>query len=325
MNVTEAQIQLTGPTDIISTIPLLLGFRPEHSLVTVGLVGGRVLCTFRVDLPGSAEHIEHLPDLTAQISRNECDGTILIAYGEREVAEAALERSAARLAAAGAGPVDLIRVTEGRWFSLRCAADCCPAEGRPVPETTPASCEVAVAGGYAFGDRAQVAALLDPAGDEARAAVSREVELALAAEADTEWAAQRGRDLHAVDHWLDSDRLPGPGDIATLGLALGDVDIRDYTLRRVGTGQFPEGRTDLWIWLARHLEDDLVAPAATVAGFAAYRVGNGVLALEALELALRAQPNYRLAQMLIAALQAGLPPSALAGIGGGDTPESPNG
>lgn len=325
MNVTEAQIKLTGPTDLITTVPLLLGFKPEHSLVAVGLVDGQVHCTFRVDLPGSAEHIEHLPDLTAQISRNECDGTVLLAYGEQEVAEAALERSAVRLAAAGAEALDLLRVTGDRWFSLRCGRDCCPPQGRPVPETTPASCEVAVAGGYAFGDRAQVAALLEPAGSGARAAVAREVELSLAAEADTDWAAQRGRDLHAVDHWLESERLPGPSDIATLGLALSDVDIRDYALRRAGADGLPDGRTDLWIWLTRHLEDDLVAPAATVAGFAAYRNGNGVLALEAFELALRAQPNYRLAQMLNAALQAGMPPSALDRIGGGDHAESPNG
>lgn len=66
---------------------------------------------------------------------------------------------------------------------------------------------------------------------------------------------------------------------------------------------------------AHYLEDDLVAPAATVAGFAAYRSGNGVLALEAFELALRADPSYRLAQMLLAALQAGLPPTTLATIG----------
>lgn len=74
-------------------------------------------------------------------------------------------------------------------------------------------------------------------------------------------------------------------------------------------------RLDLWIWVARHLEDDLVAPAATVAGFAAYRSGNGVLALEAFDLALRADPSYRLAQMLLAAHQAGLPPAALDTIG----------
>ena len=116
--------------------------------------------------------------------------------------------------------------------------------------------------------------------------------------------------------------LPGPDDIAAVGLALGDLDIRDYALRRINSGTFEGNRVDLWIWVARHLEDDLVAPAATVAGFAAYRFGNGVLALEAFELALRSTPHYRLAQMLMAALQAGIPPAALSRIGCGDREEA---
>ncbi|WP_157930511.1 DUF4192 domain-containing protein [Glycomyces xiaoerkulensis] len=317
MNLTEAQIKLNSPTDIITTVPLLLGFHPECSLVVVGLHRFEVRCTFRVDLPGSADHIEHLYDLTPQLCRNECDAAVLIVYGEREVAEASLARTALRLHAAGIEAVDRLRVTDGRWFSLGCAGACCPAEGLPVPETSPASCEVAVAGAHALDDRTEVAAQLDPAEPSGREAVARAVEAALRAEAGIDWAEQRGRDLHAVDHWLGAGELPGFDDIATLGLALGDVDVRDYALRRINSGRFPGNRTDLWVWLARHLAEDLAAPAATVAGFAAYRNGNGVLAAEALERALQWQPNYRLAQMLMASLQAGIPPGALSRIGGG--------
>ncbi|WP_035697646.1 DUF4192 family protein [Glycomyces tenuis] len=141
----------------------------------------------------------------------------------------------------------------------------------------------------------------------------------------SDWAEQRGRDLRTVDRWMASSELPDTADIAALGLALGDLDIRDHAIDRINSGDFEGNRTDLWIWLARHLEEELVAPAATVAGFAAYRFGNGVLALEALELALRARPNYRLAQMLMAALQAGIPPGTLAGIGSGKASEALDG
>ncbi|MCH7229546.1 DUF4192 domain-containing protein [Glycomyces sp. L485] len=317
MNLTETKISIKGPTDLITTVPLLLGFHPEHSLVVVGLIDFDLQCTFRVDLPGSADHLEHLRDLTAQLCRNECDAAVLIAYGEREVAEASLERGAHRLDAAGIKPVDRLRVSEGRWFSLSCGRACCPPEGKPVPESSAASCEVAVAGGHALSDRAAVAAQLDPAEDGRRAAVASAVEAILLAETELDWAEQRGRDLHTVEHWMSAEDLPDTDDIATLGLALGDLDIRDFVIERIGSGGFEANRTDLWVWLARHLEDELVAPAATVAGFAAYRFGNGVLALEAFEMALRSQPNYRLAQMLMAALQAGIPPGALDGIGRG--------
>ncbi|GAB3226294.1 hypothetical protein GCM10027447_16340 [Glycomyces halotolerans] len=319
MHMTKTPISLKGPSDILTTVPLLLGFKPQHSLVVVGLVRQEILCTFRVDLPGSADHLEHLVDVTGQLCRNEYDACIVIAFGEREVAEASLDRACLRFEAAGIKLVNRLRVTDGRWFNDQCSQGCCPDEGTEVPESSPASCEVAVAGGYAFGDRSEVTALLDPVEDDRRAAVAKAVEASLAADADSEWAEQRGRDLHAVNHWMGTSRLPGPDDIATLGLALGDAEVRDYALRQINSGRFPGNCTDLWIWLSRHLDDDLAAPAATVAGFAAYRCGNGVLALEALERALRSQPNYRLAQMLLAALQAGIPPGSLSRIGRGGT------
>jgi hypothetical protein len=322
MHTTQASIRLNGPTDLLTTVPLLLGFHPDHSLVVVGLLNGELQCTFRVDLPGSADHMEHLRDLTGQLSLNECDGSVVIVYGEAEIAEAAAKWSATRLHAAGFAPIDLLRVAEGRWFSLTCGGACCPPEGLPLPETSAASCEVAVAGGYAEADRSAIAALLAPAPVGRRAAVARAVTAALVEDAELDWAAQRNLDLQAIDQWMDAKSLPEPEAIAAVGLALGDLDIRDYALRRINSGRFEGNRLDLWIWVTRHLEDDLVAPAATVAGFAAYRFGNGVLALEAFELALKASPHYRLAQMLMAALQAGIPPGALSRIGSGDREES---
>lgn len=322
MHTTQARIRLNGPTDLLTTIPLLLGFHPDHSLVIVGLLDGELQCTFRVDLPGSADHLEHLPDLTAQLSLNECDGSVVIVYGEAELAAAVAERVAVRLHAAGIAPLDLLRVAEGRWFSLTCGKPCCPAEGLPIPESSPASCEVAVAGGYAESDRSAISAQLAPAPVGRRAAVAHAITAVLTSDAELDWVGQRDADLLAIDHWMEAKTLPEPEAIAAVGLALGDLDIRDYALRRINSGRFEGNRLDLWVWVTRHLEDDLVAPAATVAGFAAYRFGNGVLALEAFELALKASPHYRLAQMLMAALQAGIPPGALSRIGCGDREEA---
>ncbi|THV27056.1 DUF4192 domain-containing protein [Glycomyces paridis] len=318
MNMIEARIRLNGPTDLLTTIPLLLGFHPDHSLVVVGLIGGELQCTFRVDLPGSADHLEHLPDLTAQLSINECTHCVLVAYGDKEVAEASIERAATRLTAAGIRPIDQLRVSRGRWFSLICDRPCCPPEGLALPESSAASCEVAVAGGYAESDRSRITEQLAPAPPGRRAAVEKAVAATLAAEADLDWAAQRSLDLHAIDHWMSVPSLPGPDEIAMVGLALGDPDIRDYALRRISSGEYEGNRIDLWIWVARHMGDDLVAPAAGVAGFAAYRFGNGVLAGECFELALRSSPNFRLALMLRAALHRGFPPSALSRVGFAD-------
>ncbi|MEU6860835.1 DUF4192 domain-containing protein [Glycomyces sp. NPDC046736] len=322
MNATQTSIRIKGPTDLLTVIPPLLGFHPSNSLVVSGLVDSRLECTFRAGLPGSTDHMEHLTDLSPQLELNNCNGCVIVAYGEKELAEASIAHAAALLDRAGIEPKDLLRVTEGRWYSLTCDKPCCPAEGLPVPETSAASCEIAIAGAYAAPNRAAIQAGLAPAPTGRRAAVSRAVCDKLTEEAGLDWSGQRSADLRAIDHWMAAKTLPGPADIAAVGLALGDLDIRDYAVRRISSGEFESNRIDLWIWVARHMEEDLRAPAATVAGYAAYRSGNGVLALECFELALRSAPNYRLAQLLMAALQAGYPPSALTKVGYADREEA---
>lgn len=305
-------LRLSSPADLLSAVPYLLGFAPEHSLVVIGLRQAEIVCTFRVDLPGSTEYLNHLPALVDQIATNDCEAVILITYGEADLATASLDRAAADYTDAGIRVLDRLRVTDRRWYSQLCTEGCCPPEGRPIPEDTAVAAALTMAGASRHSHRDEIEALLAPADDEQRAAVARAVEDELAAACELSLAAQCERDLRAVDHWLDSDELPSPDGIAALGLGLGDLRVRDYALRvsdqrRTGTRR----PVDLWLWVTRHLEDDLAAPAATVAGWCAYRTGNGVLALECFEHALNACPNYRLAQMLHQALQAGIPPSAL--------------
>lgn len=307
-------IKINGPGDLVAVVPHLLGFAPESSLVVVGLDESGIQCTFRVDLPERTEDADHVHDFVAQLVRNNCDRVIAIVYGPEPIALAVASVTGRRLDAAGIEVFDILRVDQGRYWSPACDWSCCPPEGRPVPELPEAVLAIIAAGGVARSDRAAVAALLDPADADSRTAVTAEVDQFREYEAQRDLVAWRRSELAYLDQWWEFSVLPWPAAIARLGLALTDVELRDRVLHDIAARP-DQDRLDLWIWVARHLEDDLVAPAATVAGFAAYRSGNGVLALEAFKLALRADPSYRLAQMLLAALQAGLPPAALATIG----------
>jgi hypothetical protein len=307
-----ARLKLNGPADLITAVPYLLGFTPEHSLVVVAMKGGELQCTFRVDLPGSIDHLDHLPSLTKQVTINDCDGAVLIGYGDAELVLSCVERVGFEFAVAGVQILDRLRIDQGRWYSLDCQKDCCPPEGLPVPADTAVATELALAGAVRRTSRADVTALVAPVEEAQRQAVAESVGQLHQTEADLSWAEQRLADLTAIDTWASATDLPGPEDIAALGLAVGDLDIRDYTMRAMHEhhGQSSTA-TDLWLWVARHLETDLAAPSFTIAGWCAYRTGDGVLALECLERALDAAPNYRLAQMLMAALQAGIPPVKL--------------
>jgi hypothetical protein len=125
---------------------------------------------------------------------------------------------------------------------------------------------------------------------------------------------------------MSTTDLPEIEDIAALLVALSDIGVRDLVLGRI-VAAGSNTRLDLWIWLTRHADaSHLVATAAVIAAVAAYRAGDGVTAGDALERALAAQPGHRLASMLLAALQAGIPPSALSALAAPDgADETPTG
>ncbi|MBO3732793.1 DUF4192 domain-containing protein [Glycomyces niveus] len=308
-----AKLSINGPTDLIAAVPYLLGFAPEHSLVAVGLKDRGLECTFRVDLPGSLDHLDRLNTLIEPVRTNDCTAVVLIAYGEAEITTACLAQALIDYALADIDVLDALRVTEGRYYNPTCTDPCCPPEGLPLPEDSAIGAALVAAGANRHPDRDAITALLTPATPDRRAAVATAVDDAIVQEATLSWGEQRRMDVATVDQWLAAADLPDSStDIATLGLAVGDLDVRDHAL--IASDTDPDKATDLWLWVARHLDEELAAPAFTIAGWCAYRTGNGVLALEAFNAALKSSPFYRLAHMLLAALQAGIPPKALSNM-----------
>jgi hypothetical protein len=299
--------QISGPGELVATVPYLLGFHPEHSLVAVCLKDRNLQCVFRVDLPDHTEHLDDMPTLTRQAQNNNCDAVVLIAFGEGGIAEAALRYSAMAFTGASIYTVDLIQVIGDHWFSLDCLGDCCPPGGRPIPDRSTAGELIAMVAGPARPNRASVTELLEPVSEERRQAVADAV-----ASTSREWAAmsepeRKAAAMSAVEAQQElTVHLPGPDEVARLALAVSRFDVRDFVLG-FARDKASVARTDLWIWVARHLEGTLVAPAATIAAYSAYTGGDGVLAVECLLLALRAEREYRLAALLLFALQEGIP------------------
>jgi len=312
-------IKIHGPGDLVAVVPHLLGFVPESSLVVAGFNELGYQCTFRVDLPEQTEDALDVPDLVGQLLRSDCGQCIPIVFGPESMAVAVTAVTCLRLSAADIEVLDVLRVEHGRYWSLTCDAACCPPEGQPVPQLSEAVLSVIAAGGVARPDRAAVAALLDPADAGSRSAVAADVNVLRGDETQRDRVAWRGRELEYLNQWWEFPVLPWPAAMARLGLALADGELRDQVLYDIATHP-DRTRLDLWIWLARHLDGDLVSGAATVAGFAAYRSGNGVLALEAFDRALRADAANDRARALAEALQAGVPPHEAANWAGINPP-----
>lgn len=101
-----------------------------------------------------------------------------------------------------------------------------------------------------------------------------------------------------------------PVELADLAVALRDPALRDIMFG-LAPGSHADGAEALWTQLARALPDPDRAEAAALLGYCAYTRGDGPLAGVALDAALTADPQHRMANLLELGLQTGMPPERL--------------
>lgn len=128
---TSTDIRVRGIAELIATVPLQMGYRPEHSLVLVLLgdldggsatarAAGRLKLICRLDLPEGAGELEDVLEAIHGIVWQHRPAVVeVIAYeGERDVS-AVLEAVASVCAAHGVRVDQLARVRGERWLALR--------------------------------------------------------------------------------------------------------------------------------------------------------------------------------------------------------------
>jgi len=212
--------------------------------------------------------------------------------------------------------IDCMLVAGGRWWSFACGdAACCPAEGTALPaETTVLDAAATYAGMTALPNRASLASMFDPLLDRA------DLTAELLAEQDNELnAALIGthdryvrtvtRALFAAQRAAQVGRMPTDRDAARYAVALQSYAVRDALWMALDDDRL-QG-IELWVNLARRLPSPYNATSLFLAGWRAWRDGNGALAGIAAELALAADPGYSAADLPLAALARGIDPRTL--------------
>jgi hypothetical protein len=291
-------VQLRRPADLLVAVPFLLGFTPQNSLVVVTLADHRVRCTARLDVPTLPELPGAVQSLTHALSRLPAQELILVGYGDEDVLP--VLDLVPRLMP---WPVrEVLRVHDGRWWSLTCPDQrCCP-PGTQLPVNDPVSTRLLVATGSPAASRADVAATLAPVSqsdiDDVRAAL------------DAVPAATRTELYAAVRAACDSGApSPIPADSAGRALllhALSDLMVRDACCTWNDSSAF-----NLWRNLVPIAPPGWVAPVATLLALTAYQRGEVALAAVALERATLDDPGYVLAQLVGEVLALGTPPGEL--------------
>jgi hypothetical protein len=320
MTTHRPDFELNRPGALIAALPAVLGFVPENSLVLVSLDGGELGSVMRVDLSeGLVDRVGHLAEIAAAAAPEAAIAVIVDADGAHcpgcneehrhlcSVLAEALSQHEIELWAAHL--VDRV-APGGRWH---CVDGCGSGGAVDDPSASPLAAAAVLDGRRLYPRRADLQAVIavdDPARSaELADAVRRHAaKRELAHRADPAGCGRRDvENAMAAASRFAGGHTPSGAELARLGCALSDVQVRD-TLYALAVGESAGEAESLWALLARTLPPPWRVEALVLLAFSAYARGDGPLAGVSLEAALRCEPGHRMAGMLDTALQSGLKP-----------------
>lgn len=297
--------KVTGPGDIVAIVPYLLGFDPTDSLVVIGLQGPRLRFgpCFRLDLAKRKRdivtEIEYVDELVRQLAFE----TVVVAVfsDDARTADLVVRGLLTRLGGRGVGVHEAVRSDGARWWSYTCdnPSCCSPAGVSYDVETSRVAAEAVLAGMSREPSRDTLREHFEPD-------VQRQQAVA-AVVADQPSPADSGELAVLLDAGLADPLSLDLDEQARLVAAVQSLDVRDWAwllMSRHDAGD----HFALWSHLVRGAPEALLAPVCSLAAFAAWLMGSGVLASHAAERALRAHPRYSMAHLVLDALQQAAPP-----------------
>ncbi|MGC4750461.1 DUF4192 domain-containing protein [Micromonospora sp. DT201] len=318
-------LRLTSRDDIIVAVPYLLGFHPTDSLVCIALNDRRIQFVARLDLPEPsalddfAEPAAHTATLVAQYAPT----VILVGYGPADRVAPATAALRTALHAIDVDVPEVLRVDDNHYWCLCGAPDC--ADGVAYdPSASSVPAEAVYLGIAPLPDRDALQQLITPVSGPERTRMRAATETALRRLAGmladgrdpAASAGQQPSPLETVVHdgvtavrqayecAVRGDVL-SDDDVAWLTAVLMVTEVRDHAWT---TGDGSDEQRRLWIEVTRRAMPETSAAPACLLACTAYLSGDGALANIAIERALHADPDYRLAHLLGLALQAGVPP-----------------
>ncbi len=294
-------VNITGPADLIASIPALIGFTPTDSILIVGLADGALLFSMRVDIDAAAPTVA-AGQVGATITGNGATNVIILAVSpHQQKAETVAHVVAAMLAADGipiARQLHTPQITPGSpWHCIETGQHGTLAD----PQATVYAAEKVYAGGSTRSTRHEIEHELDPIGTP------------IATEpADTlhtdPFAAIATLARLAAEHAAGTPLADS--DAATIGALLVDTPNRDAALGLLVSDD-RDAIGALCAAAARRLAGPARSAAATIYAAARYIAGDGTRAGIAIDAALTADPDNRLAALIDLSLTHGAPPALI--------------
>lgn len=322
-------VQLSAPGQLLAALPSVLGFIPERSIILVAFdePGDVVGATMRYDLKlnedgaPTAELAATLDHLGAICVRDDIEKVIGVIVDDRydlggpqyRRVFAMADRCLGEVGGVATGFTSSI-IENGAAWQVSWAADpvrrgACGAIDDPA--TSPVAVAHAVAGGRILQRRSEMVEMLSdrPHCDDLDCTIS-----------------DCPPPLRPLDYEIDEECAWLLDVIEDYGLPLADCDLVDRaqnSLRHkvirdvmfaVSATAMQSSAEHVWQQLTRQLRGEGRAAAATLLGHLNYLRGDGAMAGICLDVALEADPDYTMAQLLDQSLRAGMRPEGMADI-----------
>lgn len=305
-----------GTSDLLGTIPALLGFHPENSLIAIATNGPRNRLGFRLrlDMPDANNVNEAAEIITHHLLGQNAEGVILIALTDhKNEADALVGRITELL---GEIPVHEAVRADGTyyWSYLGNAVE----QGTLYadPSIAPVVVEAIGAGMPIYGSRAELEARYTTEGpstlDKVRDAIDT-----LAHEIGTPDSVDRDSVSTQVLNNLAAVVADGgaltPERVAWLAIGASLTQIRDE-MWALMTRTNAETHAEIWRLVANSVVDEASVAPYTLCAFAQWLHGDGAQALIACERAQAIAPNYSMASLIGTMLENGVSPDTWDGF-----------
>lgn len=299
--------------DLLDLLPALFGFSPKESFIAIATHGKsrRFGFRLRMDLPPLEQVGSAAAQVAAYLRRQQPDGAVLIAVTDRG-SEADALVAAVKAELTDIPVQDAVRTDGEQYWAYGPTG---PGIGKPyVSRCSPAVVGAIVGGMQILPDRealvARFAAVSGARKAAMAAATDKVLGVALAELAETPRADLCALGLARIRPIIESHEMgkaPTDVELATLATWASSVQVRDHLWARMSR-ETAETTLALWTAVAQSVVEPFEAPVLCLAAFSAWLVGDGTQALIAIERALKAEPGYSMAKLILQTLDSGMSP-----------------
>jgi hypothetical protein len=306
--------------ELINALPALFGFPPENSLVALGLDGPRIVFGMRLDLVEAGEDVDRTADLAVRhLEQQRVEGAITVAIGEpmdvgRRLVLAVEARLVRVRAVAGGWATD-----DRYWVSMAAGSPRGYAYRRSLHH--PAAAQAVWEGQEIAASRAAMEATMAPLnGDRLREVetIADQVLEDLVSQPGPGADTTRGTELQlandvvpVLDDLRDGKKV-NDQRLLRMAFLLTRIRVRDAVWGLI-TPDNAQEFVRVWVHVARHVPHAWAPPAYSLAAFASWMCGDGAKSVMAAQQALRLDPDYSMATLMLELATSGLSPQAWRG------------